>query len=73
MVDSCPCSEYMLQKLVRNIGKRALVVLCCFKKHVPKVNKKSELIDMNEKIPLLRNMRRHVSNMRRHVSKRHGY
>jgi len=47
----------MMQKLVRNNGKRPLVVLCCFKKNVPKVNKKSELIDMIEKIPLLRNMR----------------
>jgi len=47
----------MMQKLVRNNGKRPLVVLCCFKKNVPKVNKKSELIDMIDKIPLLRNMR----------------
>ncbi len=44
--------------------------------NVPKINKKSELIDINQKIPLLRNMRPHSlrsqgAKLRGHVSKKY--
>jgi len=42
--------------MVRNNGKRPLEVWCFFISNVPKVNKKSELIDMIQKMGLLRNM-----------------
>ncbi len=59
---SCKLNKSMISIYTRRIGaqfcKRPLVVSSHFIKHVPKVNKKCEMIDMIDKIPLLRNMRR---------------
>jgi len=58
----CPCFLHILEQLVRNSGKRPLVVWCQLIFIVPKVNKKSKLCDMIWKMGFLRNMKfRHVS------------
>ncbi len=60
-----PCFWHILEQMVRNCGKRPLVVWWELIFNVPKVNKKSELSDMIWKMGFLRNMKfRHVSKKR---------